>query len=468
MNQGVRSFSGHAMFVLRMASFLLFSAPQMARQSRQHLREKLSRIRPLPACFSIKQFPTVPAVALFIVLVSAFTAMKAQAQTGTNRPATVPAEFVFTPAGYFHPSCINHLGKGDTLRPDEQGIEHSDGSFESIPECGYPRYNSRGQVVSNQTTVSVSPSIGSAWVEDYGLLTSTSFGKLTANWTVPPAPTSNDNQTLFFFPGMIDNGTGGNIIQPVLTWNSDSGNPNAPVNVWSIASWNCCVANTISESTSVTVNTGDTLLGTMQSTCSAGTLSCGYWDITTQDVTAGTSTSLTQSSSNGQTFNLVFPGAVEVDSVVQCSDYPPNGAIEFSNVALYDDNFNQISTPPWTFDAASTANTSGLTPQCNYGGQETGQQVSFSYGTLPAPVLQSSYRCLISGGVEHCYELVGMSDSNTSVSIYYTTDGSTPTTSSALYAGDIEVAEGTIIKAIAVLGSSQSAVTTYTANGGSN
>lgn len=388
--------------------------------------------------------------------------MKAQAQGGTNHPAAVPAEFVLTPSGYFHPSCINQLAKGDVLRVDEQGIERSDGSFESIPTCEYPHYNANGQVlskaISNPSATSVAPTIGHAWVEDYGLLTSTSFGELTANWAVPPAPTSNDDQTLYFFPAMIDNGTGGNIIQPVLAWNNDSSVTTSPTNVWSIASWNCCVVDTVTESTSVTVNPGDVILGTMQSTCSAGTLTCGYWDITTKDITTGSSTSLTESPASGQTFNFAFPGATEVYSVAQCSDYPADGAFEFYNLALYDNSFNQISNPAWTFDAVSTASSSGLTPQCNYGGQDTGQNVIFTYGTLPAPSVNETYRCQIFGGHSSCYYLLNIRDPNPSVSIYYTTDGSTPTTSSTLFTGGVAFSEETTVKAIAVLGTIESTI----------
>ncbi len=44
------------------------------------------------------------------------------------------------------------------------------------------------------------------------------LGGINATWTVPPAPSANDNQTLFFFPGLQGGVAPISIIQPVLGW----------------------------------------------------------------------------------------------------------------------------------------------------------------------------------------------------------------------------------------------------------
>lgn len=96
------------------------------------------------------------------------------------------------------------------------------------------------------------------------------------------------------------------------------------------------------ESTPAPVNPGDEIQGTIRGTCSVGTISYPTWNVTTSDETAGISTELVNTPSEGQTFNWAFAGVLGVYYIVQCSDYPSNGSVTFSNVELYDYNYNQI------------------------------------------------------------------------------------------------------------------------------
>ena len=332
---------------------------------------------------SRKAFSFARTLISLAVFFAGLTVLNAQAPAGPHRPPAVPEGYLRTPFGYFHPSCVKHLKAGDVLRKDESAIQHADGSFESIQACNYARYDAKGKIVANTRPQDNPPSIGHSWIVDESVQTSSSYGELVADWTVPPTPTSNDGQTLYFFPGMEDYSDVVSIIQPVLGWNADYSD------AWGIASWNCCISGTTYESSPVRASSNDTIKGTVQSTCSAGTLSCASWDITTEDVSSSQSTTLSQSSSDGQTFNWGFAGAVEVYSIAQCSDYPPNGSITFSSLALYDDNFNQISSPGWSLDNWS----SGLTPQCGYGGEEAATQVALTYGLPQAaqPTNSSNY-----------------------------------------------------------------------------
>jgi len=71
---------------------------------------------------------------------------------------------------------------------------------------------------------------------------------------------------------------------------------------------------------------------------------------------------------------------LEVYNITQCSDYPANeasgysGAIGFHDQIVLNRNYVQIANPAWTI----TNLTSGLTPQCNYGGS-TPKQVILTY-----------------------------------------------------------------------------------------
>ena len=71
----------------------------------------------------------------------------AQKPVGSNRPANVPSDYVITPFGYFHPSCVRQTQEGETLLADGR-IRFADGSEETAaPACGFPRYTPKGELV---------------------------------------------------------------------------------------------------------------------------------------------------------------------------------------------------------------------------------------------------------------------------------------------------------------------------------
>lgn len=296
---------------------------------------------------------------LFTMLVACLNAAHALTPAGPKRPATVPEDYVVTPFGYFHPGCVRQLGQGDVLHEDEGTVDHADGTREVIQECAYPHYHSNGEEAREEGSEAATlPYIGHSWIEYGSVTTSTSYGKVDATWTVPPAPTSNDGQVVYLFPGLEDDKDVVSIIQPVLGWNSDF------TGAWGIASWNCCAKGVTWESTPVKVKAGDSIFGAVWDTCTAGTLSCATWDIYTEDLTTAKSTQLTKSSSVGQTFNWAFGGVLEVYYISKCADYPSNGSISFKSIGLYNDKFVNIASPGWSITNLSK----GLTPQCSYGG----------------------------------------------------------------------------------------------------
>jgi hypothetical protein len=72
---------------------------------------------------------------------------------------------------------------------------------------------------------------------------------------------------------------------------------------------------------------------------------------------------------------------LEVYSIVRCSDYPPNQYLTFYPT-LYDDNFNIIQNPSWSLSDYA----SGLTPQCDYGGQLSSGEVTLDFGSFTLTV----------------------------------------------------------------------------------
>jgi hypothetical protein len=301
-----------------------------------------------------------------VSVVSFVTVAQALPRAAANRPAGVPEGYVITPFGYFHPTCVNQLAKGDVLHQDEQTIEHANRTIDKIQACPYAHYRADGEQVIGDERAVEKPDISHAWVEWGSVTTASSFGFMYAFWNVPPAPTTYHDQTVFLFNGMEDIHDVVSIIQPVLGWNADY--PSG----WGIASWNCCVNGTVNEATPMPVSSGDLIYGYMFDTCAAGTVTCSTWDIVTWDLTNRKFSELLNTSNHGQTFNWAFGGVVEVYNIVQCSDYP-NGpadgytgagpAIHFYNQGLFNDQFVRIAQPAWQISTAS-----GLTPSCSYGG----------------------------------------------------------------------------------------------------
>lgn len=296
----------------------------------------------------------------FTSLFAGLAVVQALASAGSNRPAAVPEGFVVTPFGYYHPSCVNHLAQGDVLRQDEKAIQRHNGTTENIQQCAFPHYRADGEKVVGDERAVKDPNISHAWVEYASITTTGAYGQIYGEWDVPPAPTSNDGQTVYLFNGLEDINDVVTIIQPVLGWNSDYGS------AWGIAAWNCCVNGSVNEAAPAKVNPGDHLEGYVFMNCAAGTKVCSSWDIVIVDVQNGSFSELLDTSNYGQQFNWGFGGVLEVYNIAQCTDYPPAdyaGGIGFTNQSVLNASFVAL-TPNWKV----TNSSSGLTPQCNYGG----------------------------------------------------------------------------------------------------
>jgi len=288
-----------------------------------------------------------------------------------NRPLAVPEDYVITPFGYFHPSCVLLLAEGNTLLADG-GVQHADGTVEAAHVCNYPHYTPNGMIVPVDANASeINPLTINGWLESVSATTSSSYYKIAATWVVPPSPTSNDGQCDYFFPGFEDSNNVISIVQPVLQWGPGcyiSGGAN-----WLIASWNCCMSGTTWYSTPVDVSAGDTILGTISPTCKAGKNYCATWNVMSEDKTTGKKTTLAKTPADGQIWNWAFGAVSEDYGVVQCSDFPDNSKLTFT-VKLYNQKGKVITNPNWK----GTQWQSGP-PTCNYGWKITKTKETVKY-----------------------------------------------------------------------------------------
>jgi hypothetical protein len=284
-----------------------------------------------------------------LLVLATSTGLSAQIEAGPHRPGNVPAGYVVTPFGYFHPSCVQKIAEEDELQANGQ-VQHRDGSITGNTTCNYPRYAPDG-TPKVTTAKQQAPEI-SGWIESASVTApaNRSFSALYAASTVPSQPKAQDGQVLFLFPGFEDINNTESILQPVITWADGQ---------WTVSNWNCCLSGITTQSTPIDVRPGDEIVSSITENCRPGTLSCATWNIFSLDTRTRKSTTLAKTPSDGQVFNWAFGGALEPYYVVNCDDYPKDGH-ETYRIMVFDERFIPID-PKWVLSVGTTQ-----TPQCGY------------------------------------------------------------------------------------------------------
>jgi hypothetical protein len=283
------------------------------------------------------------------------------------RPAAVPDDYLVTPNGYFHPSCVHEIAADERIRADGRVVD-AQGMMHMRLSCAYPHFTADGtRIEANAGGPSKAPVIN-GWVAfsdtDSSAPTAVA-GSIAANFTVPSAPSKSGGQVVYFFPGLEQVPNVVTIVQPVLGWNAFGDH------AWTIASWNCCVNGTTNYSSPVSVNVGDTIHGLATGNCTTSSV-CDTWLILSEDVTTGQSTTLT-TSAYGQAFNWFFGGVLEVYSVSSCNMLPANGSISFQDIEVRDISGNLLA-PVWL------SSVQNVRPQCTYSVQNTPSSTTISFG----------------------------------------------------------------------------------------
>ncbi|MFM0289467.1 hypothetical protein [Paraburkholderia megapolitana] len=286
-------------------------------------------------------------------------------------PTTVPLDYVVTPNGFFPSECVHEIKRGETLLSQLRVLSADGKTVRQEAICARPHYTKQGQRVDTaagirrDTASGTKPDSSGGWYEALTYVNgSTGTRQLSANWIVPSAPSVENGQVVFFFPGLTQSNYSGTILQPVLQWN-EFGN-----NSWQFSSWNCCGADgsgTINYSTPIDVAVGDQLAGSMTQTCAVGSSSCASWNIVSADQTTGQSTTLktggNNTGSSGQVYNWLDGAVLEAYGVTACNQFPADGSVHFSSISAHDAN-NHVITPTWSSDANGIGYVTS--PACNY------------------------------------------------------------------------------------------------------
>lgn len=260
-------------------------------------------------------------VGLFVVSLVGFTPPLALAASSSNGEGSnaCGAGFGLTPSGCVPLACIHVLNDNDAsvaqLANGDFLVTYSSGQTQTFAPCapGSPLINTNGWVEAAYDNVLVE--------------------QISGKWTVPEAPSHNDDQTIFIFDG-TENSPQTDIIQPVIQWGSSAAGGGA---YWALASW-YVYSSGYFVSKLININVGDVILGTQTTSHCNKSGSCD-WTITGTDETLKTSTTLKVTGLDPQEHAVL---TLEVYGVLSCSDYPASGSTTFKSLKV------NRGTPSWT------------------------------------------------------------------------------------------------------------------------
>ena len=303
--------------------------------------------------------------------------------SASARPLGVPADYVFTRHGWFHPSCVISVGSDEAVGPDLV-IRGRDGAAHAVfAPCAEVRYDRRGRKLAapgdgqrpGAQAVAESPPASvtyDGYIVYFGSNGAIAPGStLTTEWIVPPPPNNVDNQDIALFNAILTSADGGDILQSVLDFNG------VVQGKWSIESEHCCLMGNDMPSAPIVVAPGDLIRGFISGAGCTATGVCQSWTVTTTDVTTGKSTTLNTVAPNGVP-NGVSPASLETYGITSCDMFPAGGATTFMNNRLIDANSDVQARE---YDVLILAGVAAEVPtDCGYAGKASGNDYTVIYG----------------------------------------------------------------------------------------
>ncbi|WP_148045034.1 hypothetical protein [Nocardioides marmorisolisilvae] len=259
----------------------------------------------------------------------------------TYAQATKDPDWIETPSGLVNKSCVHRVPPGATVAADGSII---DGDVVTrVKRCPYAGPVRPANSPKSARPDARTPSTGGWWIDSWWH--HSWLSGISANWSVPSAPTDRVDQTLFFFPS-LETETAKSIVQPVLQWGASAAGGGQ---YWSIGSW-YVTGNSSYYSTLSRAYSGDSLTGKVAlGTCASDGGNCeGY--IHLWDNTRGYGTSLDVSTPAAWT--NAQSGVMENYGVSSCTMLPASGWIQFSSVVVTNGAYQQVD-PSFYLDRAS-------------------------------------------------------------------------------------------------------------------
>jgi hypothetical protein len=259
------------------------------------------------------------------------------------------SDWVRTPAGEFHRSCVHEIPDGAVV--DKDSVRRRDDTSYLLPVCKFaarlmtiPLDMLSAASLSSKALRAATPSVNSnGWVERVWA-NSGPYRGLSADWTVPNNPSYgswSNSKVYFTFPGLMNDDW---ILQPVLQYGRSA---YAGGDYWTLMSYRC---NTVScnVGSAITATAGNAIHGDITaSNCSS--TQC-LWTVITRNLTTGQASTLLIN--DVPNYTTAISGVVEEYGIQYCGDLPAltgdyrTSGVFYTGVAVRDALYNP-TTPPW-------------------------------------------------------------------------------------------------------------------------
>jgi hypothetical protein len=266
-------------------------------------------------------------------------------------------DYVQTPGGSFHRSCVYEVPSGSRLHADGR-VLHNGREIAKRAACPHKRRsNPSRQLPTVNSWVSSSHTTAATNAHGYNW-----FNFMAGWFHVPTADPGANGQLLYFFNGLVTPSST-HIIQPVLQWGTS---PAGGGNKWSIASWYVDNMGNATHSSLIDVLPGELLLGGMSGSNCTSVGVCDWWLYIVRHTNGQPNGTSGLSISATSRFNWAFKAALEAYDVTACNQYPTSDMIIFYDQYLYMpgpavSDYNDVTnTQTWTNDV-----TAGLNPSCS-------------------------------------------------------------------------------------------------------
>jgi hypothetical protein len=197
------------------------------------------------------------------------------------------SEYVVTPNGFWHHSCVHEVPEGAVSRTDRAGqleVLMKDTVIAKHPPCRFPVVNA-GKRGNDPSTINVNWKAYDMAIAQPNMFGYDWFSYIDSTWTVPPAPPVYKGQTIYLFNSLASDNF---ILQPVLQYGESPGGQGGGMGdlsggkFWAMASWQVSETRGWTTHTPIVpVNQGDTIVGWTGITtpnCHPHGLDC-FWNV---------------------------------------------------------------------------------------------------------------------------------------------------------------------------------------------